>query len=107
MRFKRLGMEPSECFIDCDSPKIQESFEKYPWLEKPIRAMCERGPIDDEWYCGICQEELSRKYGFGRANWIKFIDLLVLVADNVWVVEVKPKLNYEALGQALVYKDYL
>lgn len=107
--FRRLGIDPGECFVDCNIPVIQEVLrsDSDPRLKESIEAMCRYSLADNMWYRKICQESLSEKYGFGRVNMIKFIDLLVLGDDNVWVVEVKPKLNYEALGQVLVYKDLL
>ena len=104
--FRRLGMDPGECRIDCESPQIKRLLED-PKLREPLKTMCDRGLVDYHWYRRVCKEELSRKYGFGTANRVKFIDLLLLGANDTWVIEVRRKLDYEALGQVLVHKDLL
>lgn len=42
---------------------------------------------------------------FGIFDWRKQIDLVIETPDGVWVIEAKPRLNCEALGQVLLYGD--
>ena len=39
-------------------------------------------------------------------DWRKSIDLVVRTDQKIWVIEVKPKLNWEAFGQVIAY-EYL
>lgn len=45
------------------------------------------------------------KYG-SIFDWRKSIDLVVHTKEKTWVIEVKPKLNWEAFGQVIAY-EYL
>lgn len=49
----------------------------------------------------------SRRFSteFGTFDWRKAIDLIIHTADSVWIIEAKPRLNCEALGQVLLYGD--
>jgi hypothetical protein len=42
---------------------------------------------------------------FGTFDWRKAIDLVIETRDDMWVIEAKPRLNCEALGQVLLYGD--
>ena len=42
---------------------------------------------------------------FGTFDWRKSINLVIETPDCVWVIEAKPRLNCEALGQVLLYGD--
>lgn len=46
-----------------------------------------------------------REDGFLRAGPVQFIDSVCLFDDEVWIIELKIKLNHTALGQILVYKE--
>lgn len=102
--FRRLSIDPRECKIDCSSPTTRKLMER-PGLREPLEAMCRYRLADKWWYRGVCQREVAGRYGFGRANLVRFDDMIILMEDGgVRVVEVKPSLDYEALGQALTYK---
>jgi hypothetical protein len=49
----------------------------------------------------------SRRFSteFGNFDWRKAIDLVIDTADSVWIIEAKPRLNCEAMGQVLLYGD--
>ena len=42
---------------------------------------------------------------FGTFDWRKAIDLVIETSDDIWVIEAKPRLSCEALGQVLLYGD--
>jgi hypothetical protein len=44
----------------------------------------------------------TNKYG-SVFDWRKAIDLIVYTDQAVWIIEVKPKLNWEAFGQVIAY----
>jgi len=95
-------------------PEVATGFRRMGIKEEDI----EYGPIlkkigikivDKIWYRMYLQEQLSRTKGFGVAGKIVFADCLVVSKDfsSNWVIEIKERLNYEAIGQVLVYKDLL
>jgi hypothetical protein len=49
---------------------------------------------------------LSEIYGFGRPSYLVYADCLV-ASENNWVIEAKEKLNYESVGQVLIYKQLM
>jgi hypothetical protein len=73
--------------------------------------------VDKDWYRMYLQKKLSPKLG-NNGTWTKgypgawgvvFADCLVVSKDfsSNWVIEIKESLNYEAIGQVLIYKDLL
>lgn len=51
--------------------------------------------------------DLSYQYGFMKPNSLKYIDCVCKISDEneVWIIEAKKELNYEAIGQVLTYSD--
>lgn len=101
--FRRLGIDLETCRLPCQDKRLQELMNN-PEIGGPLKVMCKYGLVDYRWYRKICQSIIASEYGVWKANLIKFIDV-VFFGKEVWVVEIKPKLNYEAVGQAIVYSD--
>jgi len=51
----------------------------------------------------VGQMIFANKYG-SVFDWRKSIDLAVYTDQKVWIIEVKPKLNWEAFGQVIAYE---
>ncbi|TKJ26293.1 MAG: hypothetical protein CEE41_02335 [Hadesarchaea archaeon B3_Hades] len=102
--FKRLGIKKEDIKRDFDSV-VYEKLEDE--ARKSYRKMCELKIVDDDWYKSRLQKELSLKYGFGKPLYVVRADFLITVDKRAWILEGKEKLNYESIGQVLVYKDLL
>ena len=51
----------------------------------------------------VGQMIFANKYG-SVFDWRKSIDLVVHTDQKIWIIEVKPKLNWEAFGQVIAYE---
>ena len=105
--FRRLGMDPEACRPDCRSSAVRSllSPEKDPRVRESVKLMCKHGFVDKDYYRKVCQEDFAERYGFGRANSIRFIDVLLKAKSGIWwIVEITSELNFRVLGQVLVYK---
>lgn len=61
--------------------------------------------INRDFYNGVMKKDLSRSHGAWKPNFALFIDCVCIFDDEVWILEFKEKINYEAIGQIFVYKD--
>lgn len=86
---------------------IEEIIEKLDPRVREIYYNKMRRVIDQLLYRKFLQEELSYIYGSFKPSLIKFVDFLVLFDDHCWVLEGKEKLNFEAIGQVLVYRELI
>ncbi|MEA2033306.1 MAG: hypothetical protein U9N41_06970 [Euryarchaeota archaeon] len=102
--FRKAGIRKEDVNREYDED-IAKKFDEE--LKIAYKKMCELNLIDDIWYKKTLQRDLSSKYGFGSPLFVMFVDFLVLSEGSNWVIEGKEKLNYEAIGQVLVYKDLL
>lgn len=82
---------------------MKQSYENYKICKDRIGTFL----IDETLYKKGLQKVLSDVYGFGCPLLIVFADFVVLSKRSNWVIEGKKELNYEAIGQVLVYKDLL
>lgn len=78
---------------------------------KSFRKLVELGLIDRKWFNKMMRKGLSKRKAYGGygallPGQLKSIDYVVCDVGNVaWIIEGKGKLNYEAIGQVMVYSD--
>lgn len=102
--FRKAGIRKE----DVNREYYDDMAKKYDEETKIVdKKMCELNLIDDRCYKKTLQKNLSSKYGFLPSLSVMFVDFLVLSEGSNWVIEGKKKLNYEAIGQVLVYNDLL
>ena len=108
--WKRLGIERHPGY---EKTSISEkmSLEDRKSFEKLQEKFIELGLIEKRWFNNTMRQELSSPtdyggYGACLPSQLKFIDYVMCDLDNIaWIIEGKKKLNYEAIGQVLVYSD--
>ncbi len=59
--------------------------------------------ITENWWNRLLSSIFHGKYG-GLANFVLKADYMVISKNNVWILEGKENLNFEAIGQILTYK---
>lgn len=109
--FKRVGLDPKA--VKDLALSLMEELKEYEYARKALSERFERTRrtgsiiIDQQLYRKFLQEKLSDRYGFGRPLYVFFVDFLVITPNQAWILEGKDKLNFEAIGQILVYRDLI
>ena len=109
-RFAPYDQEPDVAFLEA---LLEQGPDLLPQLCPPIaKAKPEQALLDAFVKSGILRGVMSQEVRVGtrhftveetKFDWRKSIDLLVESDGEVWVIEGKTRLNYEALGEVLTY----